>query len=101
VPRVAYKPTGSITNDMFSNRFIHNGTYLKIANIQLGYNLPNKLFHSYIKGVRIYATVQNLARFTSYKTYNPDFAGGTFSPGYNYSSYPTPRTLMLGGSFSF
>jgi TonB-linked SusC/RagA family outer membrane protein len=101
VPRVAYKPTGSITNDMFSQRFLHNGSYLKIANIQLGYNLPNKWFHGHIKGVRLYATAQNLARFTSYKTYNPDFAGGTFSPGYNYSSYPTPRTLMVGGSFSF
>lgn len=101
VPRVAYKSSGSITNDMFSQRFIQNASYLKIANIQLGYNFPDKWFDGYIKNLRIYATVQNLARLTKYKGYNPDFAGGTFTPGYNYASYPTPRTVMFGGSFSF
>lgn len=101
VPRVAYKPSGSITNDMFSNRFIQNASYLKIANIQLGYRFPDKLFGGSIKNLRLYATAQNVARFTKYKGYNPDFAGGTLTPGYNYASYPTPQTYMFGGSFSF
>jgi len=101
IPRVAYKPTGNITNDAFSTRFIHNGTYLKMGNVQIGYNFPDKWFGGYIKGLRVYATGQNLFRLTKYNTYNPDFAGGTFTPGYNYSSYPTPRTVMVGGSFSF
>lgn len=101
VPRVAYKSTGSITNDMFSQRFLQNASYLKIANIQLGYNFPDKWFGGYVKGVRIYASGQNLATLSEYKGYNVDFAGGTFTPGYNYSSYPTPRTIMIGGNFSF
>jgi TonB-linked SusC/RagA family outer membrane protein len=101
VPRVAYKPEGSITNDLFSQRFIQNASYLKIANIQLGYNFPDKWFGGYVKSLRIYASAQNLAPFTKYKGYNVDFAGGTFTPGYNYASYPTPRTIMFGGSFSF
>jgi TonB-dependent starch-binding outer membrane protein SusC len=101
VPRVAYKPEGSITNDMFSQRFIQNASYLKIGNIQLGYNFPNKLFGGYISSVRVYATGQNLATFSKYKGYNVDFAGGTFTPGYNYSSYPTPRTVLFGVQFSF
>lgn len=101
VPRVAYKSTGSITNDMFSQRFIQNASYLKIANIQLGYNFPGKLFGGHINGLRIYAAVQNLATLSKYKGYNVDFAGGTFTPGFNYASYPTPRTVMFGGSFSF
>ncbi len=101
VPRVAYKTSGSITNDMFSSRYIQNASYLKIANIQLGYNFPDKLFGGYIKSLRIYATAQNVARFTKYKGYNPDFAGGTLTPGYNYASYPTPQTFLFGGSFSF
>ncbi len=101
VPRVAYKSTGSITNDMFSQRFIQNASYLKIANIQLGYNFPDEWFGGYVRGLRIYASAQNLAPFTKYKGYNVDFAGGTFTPGYNYASYPTPRTVMFGGSFSF
>jgi hypothetical protein len=101
VPRVAYKPSGSITNDMFSERFLQDASYLKIANIELGYNFPDKWFSSYVKGVRIYASGQNMVTLTKYKGYNVDFAGGTFTPGYNYASYPTPRTIMFGAHFSF
>ncbi len=101
VPRVAYKSTGSITNDMFSQRFLQNASYLKIATIELGYNLPEKWFGGYVHGVRIYASTQNLATLSKYKGYNVDFAGGTFTPGYNYASYPTPRTIMFGANFSF
>ncbi len=101
VPRIAYKSTGSITNDMFSQRFIQNASYLKIANVELGYNFPDKWFGGYINGVRVYASAQNLATLTKYKGYNVDFAGGTFTPGYNYCSYPTPQTVMFGVRASF
>ena len=101
VPRVAYKSTGSITNDMFSERFIQDASYLKIANIELGYNLPDRWFGGYVSGLRIYASAQNLATLSKYKGYNVDFAGGTFTPGYNYCSYPTPRTMMFGIHCSF
>lgn len=101
VPRVAYKTASSITNNMFSERFLQDATYLKIANIELGYNFPDKLFGGYVNGVRLYAAAQNLATLTKYKGYNVDFAGGTFTPGYNYASYPTPRTIRVGARFSF
>ena len=101
VPRVAYKSTGSITNDMFSERFLQDASYLKIANIELGYNFPDRWFGGYINGVRLYASAQNLATLSKYRGYNIDFAGGTFTPGYNYASYPTPRTIMFGVHFSF
>ena len=101
VPRIAYKSTGSITNDMFSQRFIQDASYLKIANIELGYNFPNKWFGGYVHGVRLYASAQNLFTLSKYRGYNVDFAGGTFTPGYNYASYPSPRTVMFGAHFSF
>jgi len=101
VPRVAYKSTGSITNDLFSERFIQNASYLKIANIELGYNFPDKWFGGYVNGVRLYASAQNLATLSRYKGYNVDFAGGTMTPGYNYASYPTPQTVMFGVNLSF
>jgi TonB-dependent starch-binding outer membrane protein SusC len=101
VPRISYKPEGSVTNDYFSKRFIQDASYLKIANIELGYNFPDKWFSGYVKGVRIYASAQNLATLSKYKGYNVDFAGGIFTPGYNYCSYPTPRTIMFGAHFSF
>lgn len=101
VPRVAYTPEGAVTNDAFSNRFIQNAAYLKIATIQLGYNFPEEMFGKYISNLRVYATAQNPYIFSKYRGYNPDFAGGTLTPGYNYASYPTPRTLMFGAQFSF
>ncbi|PKP09617.1 MAG: SusC/RagA family protein [Bacteroidetes bacterium HGW-Bacteroidetes-4] len=101
VPRVSYKPEGAVTNDYFSERFIQNASYLKIANVELGYNFPDSWFSGYVKGLRIYASGQNLATLSKYKGYNVDFAGGTFTPGYNYASYPTPRTIMFGAHFSF
>ena len=101
VPRIAYRSTGAITKDMFSERFIQDATYLKIANIELGYNFPDRWFGNYVNNVRLYASAQNLATLSKYKGYNVDFAGGTFTPGYNYASYPTPRTIMFGVHLSF
>ena len=101
VPRVYYSSTGSITNDMFSSRYLQNGAYWKIANVELGYNLPDKLFNGVISGVRVYVSGQNLATISKYRGYNIDFAGGTFTPGYNYCSYPTPMSLMFGVNLSF
>ena len=101
VPRVYWASTGSITNDMFSSRFLQNGAYWKIANVELGYNLPDKWFKDVISGVRVYVSGQNLATISKYRGYNIDFAGGTFTPGYNYCSYPTPMTMMFGLNLSF
>ncbi len=101
VPRVAYSTGNTITNDLFSSRYLQNGTYWKISNVELGYNLPDSIFGGYVSGVRVYVSGQNLATLTKYRGYNIDFAGGTFTPGYNYCSYPTPMTLMLGVNLSF
>ena len=88
-------------NDLFCDRQIQNAAYWKIANIELGCNLPNKWFGNYVSGVRVYVSAQNLYTFTGYKGYNVDYAGGTFTPGYNYCSYPTARSFMAGLNFSF
>ena len=101
VPAVAYKTDASITNDMFSSRFLQNGAYWKIANVELGYNFKDGTFGKHISNARAYVSAQNLASLTKYKGYNVDFAGGTFTPGFNYCSYPTPMSFMAGVRFSF
>ena len=88
-------------NDLFSNRKIQNAAYWKIANVELGYNFPDKWFGNYISGVRAYISAQNLFTITGYHGYNVDYAGGTFTPGYNFCSFPTPRTFMGGILLSF
>ena len=102
IPRTYLANNASLPwNDLFSERQIQNASYWKIANIELGANLPNKWFGGYVTGVRVYVSAQNLYTFTKYKGYNVDYAGGTFTPGYNYCSYPTPRSFMAGLNFTF
>lgn len=88
-------------NDLFSSRQIQNAAYWKIANVELGCNLPNQWFADYVSGVRVYVSAQNLHTFTGYHGYNVDYAGGTFTPGYNYCSYPSARSFMAGINFTF
>lgn len=88
-------------NDLFSDRKIQNAAYWKIANVELGYNFPDKWFHDVVSGVRIYVSAQNLYTFTGYKGYNVDYAGGTFTPGYNFCSFPSARSFMAGLHFTF
>ena len=102
VPRTYLSNNASLAwNDLFCERQIQNAAYWKIANVELGCNLPNKWFADYVSGVRIYVSAQNLYTFTGYHGYNVDYAGGTFTPGYNYCSYPTPRSFMAGINFTF
>ena len=102
VPRTYVTNSASLAwNDLFSDRKIQNAAYWKIANIELGYNFPNEWFGKYVSDVRFYVSAQNLHTFTGYKGYNVDYAGGTFTPGYNFCSYPTARTFMCGVHFTF
>ena len=101
VPRTYIVANGEGWNDYFSNRKIQNAAYWKIANIELGYNFPDKWFKGVVSGVRAYVSAQNLHTFTKYKGYNVDYAGGTFTPGYNWCSYPSARSFMAGILFSF
>ncbi len=88
-------------NDLFSSRKIQNAAYWKIANVELGYNFPDKWFHGVVSNVRAYVSAQNLYTFTGYHGYNIDYAGGTFTPGYNFCSFPSTRSFMCGLHFTF
>ena len=101
VPRTYITANGEGWNDYFSDRQIQNAAYWKIANIELGYNFPDKWFKGVVTGARVYVSAQNLHTFTKYKGYNVDFAGGTFTPGFNWCSYPSARSFMAGVLFSF
>jgi hypothetical protein len=102
VPRTYYSNKATLAwNDLFSSRKIQNAAYWKIANIELGYNFPDKWFKGVITGVRAYISAQNVYTFTKYHGYNVDYAGGTFTPGYNFCSYPSARSFMGGVLLSF
>ncbi|MCW3091799.1 MAG: TonB-dependent receptor [Ferruginibacter sp.] len=91
-----------VNNFKDSNRpgWLQNGTYLRINTVSIGYTLPENI----IKGLtrsRFYLTVQNLYSFQGYTGYNPDFTSGVFNPGFDFGSYPKPRTIMLGVQLGF
>jgi len=99
-PRVVYEASPG-WNDYFSGRMIQKANYWKISNVELGYNFKDEWFGDYVNSVRLYVSGQNLFTFTKYNGYNIDYAGGTFTPGFNYCSFPTPRTFMAGLKFAF
>ncbi len=102
VPRPVIGDPNSNTRD--SDRFIESGDYLRMQNAQIGYNVPSSIL-SKLKGiskVRIYASGQNVFLLSGYRGYDPDFASdGLLSRGYDYGSYPNPRTVLLGLQVSF
>ena len=100
-PRTYITSNGEAWNNYFSDRMIQNAAYWKIANVELGYNFPDKWFKGIVSGVRAYVSAQNLYTFTGYKGYNVDFAGGVFTPGYNFCSFPSAKSFMAGILFTF
>jgi TonB-linked SusC/RagA family outer membrane protein len=89
-------------NGKDSNRpgWLQNGTYLRINTVSLGYTLKENLIKG-LASARVYATVQNLYSFQGYKGYNPDFTSGVFNPGFDFGSYPKPRTILVGVQVGF
>lgn len=91
-----------VNNGKDSNRpgWLQDGTYLRINTVSFGYNLPQNILRGLAKS-RVYATVQNLYSFQKYTGYNPDFTSGVFNPGFDFGSYPKPRTIMVGVQLIF
>jgi len=97
VPRpIIGDPNG---NSRFSDRFVESGSYIKLQNAQLGYTIPkNVLNRTHVfSSFRVYLSGQNLLIISKYRGYDPDFiSDGLFSRGFDYGSFPNPRTIMLG-----
>jgi hypothetical protein len=102
VPRpVIGDPNG---NDGPSDRWIQSGSYVKLQNAEIGYTFRAAALHHtrVISSARIYVSGQNLLTFTKYKGYDPDIiSDGLFSRGFDYGSFPNPRTFMFGVQVGF
>jgi TonB-linked SusC/RagA family outer membrane protein len=100
VPRVT---TGATANNVFSDYFVEDASYLRIQNIQLGYTLnPNVSELAKITKLRLYAGVNNLYTFTNYRGFDPGASNGNpIGGGIDYGFYPIPRTYLLGLNINF
>jgi TonB-linked SusC/RagA family outer membrane protein len=100
IPRLS--DNNGANNNVDSDRpgWLQNGSYLRINTVSIGYTLPTDIIKGLAKS-RIYFTVQNLYTFQKYQGYNPDFTSGVLNPGFDFGSYPKPRTVMLGVQLTF
>ena len=92
-------------NDIMSDRYIEDGSYLRIKNISLGYTFPKKLIKRFkIENLRVYANIQNLYTFTKYSGYDPEVGASTQNVnvyGCDNGRYPSPTTYSFGLNLSF
>jgi len=100
VPRVTAGPS---SNNVFSDYFIEDASFLRIQNVQLGYTLKSQFVEKAgISKLRLYVSVNNLYTFTKYKGFDPAYTGnGSIDRGVDYGSYPTPRVTLLGLNVNF
>ena len=96
-PRLARNDTPNIN---ISDRYIEDGSYLRIQNITLGYNLSSNFAEKIGLGkLKIYGSIQNLYTFTNYSGYDPEVGAynqNALLQGLDNGRYPSPRTYTLG-----
>jgi TonB-linked SusC/RagA family outer membrane protein len=101
-PRVSLSDPNQ--NVRVSDRFVEDGSYLRLKTLQLGYNLPKKwLKKAHFEKMKIYCTGQNLLTFTKYSGLDPEIGnvGGSLEIGIDRGFYPQARTVMGGLSLTF
>jgi TonB-linked SusC/RagA family outer membrane protein len=88
-----------------TSRWVENGSYLRVKNITLAYNIPSNLTYKYgIKRSKIYVSGTNLFTLTKYKGYDPEvssFNDSDGSIGIDFGNYPAPKTFTFGMELSF
>lgn len=101
-PRLARNDTPNIN---ISDRYIEDGSYLRIQNVTLGYALPKDVANKIgMSRMRFYGSIQNLWTFTKYSGYDPEvgvYNQNALLMGVDNGRYPTPRTFTLGLNVEF
>ena len=92
-------------NDIMSDRYIEDGSYLRLKNISLGYTFPKKWISKLnLENLRIYANIQNLWTITKYEGYDPEVGASTQNVnvfGCDNGRYPSPTTYSFGINVGF
>ncbi len=91
-----YSFTDANSNIRVSDRYVEDGSFVKIKNIQLGYTFPASVTKKVFSKLRIYAQVKNAYTFTKYSGFDPEIAGGILDSGIDRGAYPQARTYAVG-----
>lgn len=97
--------TDNNRNNRMSDRFIEDGSYLRLQNVQFAYTLPAELTQRFrVQRLRLYVTAQNLYTFTNYSGYDPEIGAFNQDPlmqNIDMGRYPTPRVFTFGLDLDF
>ncbi len=98
---VTERPATDASTNIPSDKFIENGSYLRLKTLTLGYTFRN--LDGWANSIQLYATVNNLFTITSYKGLDPEVNMGGIDPGvdYRWSVYPHTRTFLIGAKINF
>lgn len=92
-------------NNRMSDRYIEDGSYLRIQNVRLSYTLPGALTRkARIERMKFYVNVQNLYTFTNYSGYDPEIGAFNQNPliqNVDMGRYPSPRLITFGVDVDF
>ena len=103
IPRASIQDPND--NDRISDRYIEDGSYLRVKNITLGYTFPSKLISKWgLDNLRVYCNIQNLWTITGYSGYDPEIGASTAGPnvyGLDNGRYPSPTVYSFGLNVSF
>jgi hypothetical protein len=99
IPRV----TETNINWQFSDLYLHDGDYLKIGNLTIGYDFAKLIKWKYLSQLRIYGQIQNAFTFTKYDGMDPEIGYGTdgWVSGIDLGYYPRPQTFLFGVNLKF
>ena len=95
MPRAVYNDPNKNTRG--SNRYVEDGSYLRIKNISLGYTFSQAIVKRYIDKLRVYISCQNVATITGYSGVDPEVGVN----GIDYGAYPLTRTFSVGLNLNF
>jgi TonB-linked SusC/RagA family outer membrane protein len=102
VPRYVFQNT---YNNYLSSRFLEDGSFLRLKNVSVGYNLPKKWIERFkITNTRIYASATNLWTLTRYSGPDPEVStldGSTASQGIDFFTLPQVKTVFVGLNIGF
>lgn len=94
-------------NDRISDRYVEDGSFLRIKNITLGYTFPKAILNkAKIENLRVYVNIQNLYTFTKYTGYDPEVGASTqdstgLTYGLDNGRYPSPAMYSFGLNITF
>jgi len=93
------------TGGYHSDRYVEDGSYLKISQVTLGYNIPQKYTkYAKINSAKVYASISNLYTFTKYTGLDPEVGVSqttNYVSGVDIGRYPSPRIFTVGLNLQF